>query len=190
MLPFFLFAGFIIFQRLSELAVAKRNEQWMKSKGAIEFGQGHYPAMVMIHSAFFVVYILEVIFFKKGLSDYWPILFALFLVTQVMRVWALASLGRFWNTKVIILPGAEVIKKGPYKIIKHPNYLIVTVELIVIPLMFKAYYTLVIFTLLNILILSIRIPAEERALEELTAYQTKFNKQGRFLPNLLNKCDN
>lgn len=190
MLPFLFFIGFIIFQRITELVIAKRNEKWMKSQGAIEFGRGHYPAMVAIHTAFFLSFILEVIYFQKDLSAYWPLLFTVFLITQAMRVWALTSLGRFWNTKIIILPGAEVIKKGPYKLIKHPNYLIVAVELIVIPLIFNAFVTMIAFTLLNIMILSIRIPAEERALKELTAYEHKFSQQGRFLPNLLNKCDN
>lgn len=187
---FFIFVGLIVFQRITELVIARKNEAWMKRQGAIEFGQRHYPAMVSIHTAFFIFFILEVILFDKKLSDYWPVLLALFIFTQAMRVWALASLGRFWNTKIIILPGADVIKKGPYKIIKHPNYLIVAIELIVIPLMFNAYISMAIFTLLNILILSIRIPAEEKALNELTKYETAFTNQGRFVPNLLNKYDN
>jgi methyltransferase len=189
-MAFILFIGFIIFQRLAELAVAKRNEEWMKSKGAKEYGKGHYPAMVLIHISFFVVFIFEVIFFNKNLSVYWPVLLALFLFTQAMRVWALTSLGRFWNTKIIILPGADVVKKGPYKVIKHPNYVIVTLELIIIPLMFNAFITLAVFSILNMVILSIRIPAEERALRELTKYESEFKNQGRFVPNLLNKCDN
>ncbi|RSD26558.1 isoprenylcysteine carboxyl methyltransferase family protein [Mesobacillus subterraneus] len=187
---FYIFVGVIIFQRLMELVIARRNESWMKKRGAIEFGKGHYPAMVTIHTAFFIFLIFEVIYFDKSLSSYWPILLAVFIFTQAMRVWALSSLGKFWNTKIIILPGADVVKKGPYKIIKHPNYLIVAVEFIVIPLMFNAYITMIVFTLLNIIILSIRIPAEEKALRELTKYETAFHQQGRFVPNLLNKCDN
>ncbi|MBT2695104.1 isoprenylcysteine carboxyl methyltransferase family protein [Bacillus sp. ISL-55] len=187
---FLIFVGLIILQRITELVIARKNEAWMKDQGAVEFGQGHYPAMVSIHTAFFISFILEVNLLGKNLSDYWPVLLALFIFTQTMRIWALASLGRFWNTKIIILPGANVIKRGPYKIIKHPNYLIVAIELIVIPLMFNAYITLAVFTLLNILILSIRIPAEEKALRELTKYESEFSKQGRFVPNLLNKCDN
>jgi methyltransferase len=187
---FTLFIGLIIFQRIAELAIAKKNEAWMKKQGAVEFGKGHYPAMVMIHTAFFLFFIMEVFMFEKKLSGYWPFLLALFVLTQAMRVWALASLGRFWNTKIIILPGADIIKRGPYKIIKHPNYLIVAIELMVIPLMFNAYITMTVFTLLNILILSIRIPAEEKALKELTKYESEFSNKGRFVPNLLNKYDN
>ncbi|CAM4046645.1 Isoprenylcysteine carboxyl methyltransferase [Mesobacillus thioparans] len=187
---FYLFVGLITFQRITELVIARRNEAWMKRQGALEFGQGHYPAMVAIHTAFFLFLIAEVNLFDKHLSEYWPVLLTLFLFTQGMRIWALASLGRFWNTKIIILPGAQVVKRGPYKIIKHPNYLIVAIEILVIPLMFNAYITMALFTLLNIMILSIRIPAEEKALRELTKYETTFTHQGRFLPNLLKKCDN
>ncbi|KIY22231.1 isoprenylcysteine carboxyl methyltransferase family protein [Mesobacillus subterraneus] len=187
---FYLFVGIIVFQRITELLIARRNESWMKSQGAIEFGQGHYPAMVAIHTGFFLVFIAEVTLLNKQLSDYWPVLLTLFLFTQGMRIWALSSLGRFWNTKIIIVPGAQVVKKGPYKIIKHPNYLIVALEFMVIPLMFKAYITMALFTLLNILILSIRIPIEERALKECTKYEAVFSNHGRFLPNLLKKCDN
>lgn len=189
-MAFFLFVGFIIVQRLVELTIAKRNERWIVDQGGIEYGQGHYPAMVLIHSAFFVAYIAEVITLGKSLSVYWPFLLILFLLTQGMRVWALTSLGKFWNTKIIILPGAVVVKKGPYKIIKHPNYLIVALELIIIPLMFNAFITLAIFMVLNLVILSIRIPAEEKALRELTQYESAFKNQGRFIPNLLNKYDN
>lgn len=187
---FFLFIGLVIFQRITELVIARKNEEWMKKQGAIEFGQGHYPVMVAIHTAFLIFFILEVIVFNKQLSSFWQVLLVLFIFTQAMRIWALASLGKFWNTKIIILPGADVIKKGPYKIIKHPNYLIVSIELIVIPLMFNAYITTVLFTLMNILILSIRIPAEEKALRELTKYESEFTNHGRFVPNLLNKYDN
>ena len=87
------------------------------------------------------------------------------------RIWCLASLGKFWNTKIIILPGADVVRKGPYKWIRHPNYLIVTTELLVLPLLFGAYFTAIIFAFLNVWMLSVRIPAEEKALKEATNYR-------------------
>jgi methyltransferase len=187
---FFLFIAFIIFQRLTELAIARKNEKWMKSQGALEFGSGHYPAMVLIHSAFILSIIAEVVFFHRELFAYWPVLMVLFVLTQLMRVWALISLGPYWNTKIIVLPGAKIIKKGPYRLIKHPNYVIVALELIIIPLMFNAYWTAAIFTILNMVILSVRIPAEEKALAQLTQYEKEFSENGRFIPNLLNKYDN
>jgi methyltransferase len=91
-----------------------------------------------------------------------------------MRVWVISSLGRFWNTKILVLPGANVVKKGPFHFIRHPNYVVVTCEIIVIPLMFGAYFTAVIFTILNIIILSVRIPKEEAALREVTDYKEIF----------------
>jgi methyltransferase len=187
---FFLFIAFIILQRLTELAIARKNEKWMKSHGALEFGSGHYPAMVMIHSAFILSMFAEVVFFHRELSAYWPVLLVLFVLTQLMRIWALMSLGPYWNTKIIVLPSAKIVKKGPYRFIKHPNYVIVALELIIIPLMFNAYWTAAIFTILNIVILSVRIPAEEKALAQLTQYESEFRENGRFIPNLLNKYDN
>ncbi|NRG48081.1 hypothetical protein HRF87_25665 [Bacillus sp. CRN 9] len=171
---FSLLLVFVIAQRMVELFIARRNEKWMKSRGALEFGQNHYPLIVMVHSLFFIVLIIEVAFFEKQPSPYWPLLLVLFALTQAGRFWALASLGKFWNTKIIVLPHADVVKKGPYRWLKHPNYLIVALEFIVIPLVFQAYYTAVVFTMLNIVIMSIRIPAEEYALKQLTAYEEAF----------------
>jgi methyltransferase len=186
---FLIFIGFIIVQRLSELAVARRNEQWMKAKGAIEFGSGHYPFIVFVHTAFILSTIFEVYYYNRGLSTFWPVLLAVFLLTQGIRVWAISSLGPYWNTKIIVLPNADIVKKGPYRFIKHPNYLVVVVEIITIPLLFNAYFTAFIFTGLNLLILGIRIPAEEQALKELTYYEAQFEDNSRFIPKLLKKYD-
>jgi methyltransferase len=171
---FTIFIAFIIIQRLTELMVAKKNEQWMKSQGALEFGEGQYFFIVLIHSLFFVFYIGEVVYFDKNISPLWPSLLILFLLAQAGRIWALKSLGPYWNTKIIVLPNANIVKKGPYRYIKHPNYLIVATEFMIIPLMFQAYFTAVLFTILNAIILRIRIPAEENALMQLTAYEEAF----------------
>lgn len=183
MTVFLLFLSFIIFQRLVELRIAKQNEKWMKRQGGVEFGQKHYRIMVAMHTFFFLFYIWEVIFFQKSISYLWPYLLIIFLLTQIGRVWALISLGRYWNTKIIVLPH-RVVVKGPYRYLKHPNYLIVTLEFIIIPLFFQAYITLVVFSILNIWILSIRIPEEERALKELTPYSRAFEETGRFFPRI------
>jgi len=181
---FYVFVGFIIVQRLTELVIARRNERWMKANGAVEFGSGHYPIIVLLHSAFIVTLGFEVLYYHRGLSRLWVLLLVGFLFTQAMRVWSLRSLGPYWNTKIIVLPGAEVVKKGPYKFIKHPNYVIVALEIILIPLLFNAYTTAALFTILNIMILWVRIPAEERALTELTSYKTELEGNRRFLPEL------
>jgi methyltransferase len=174
MIHFMVFAVIIVVQRLVELFIAKRNEAWMKSQGAIEFGSSHYPYIVVMHLLFLICFMIEVMWLQKKPSDFWPILLGVFIVVQAGRVWALASLGRYWNTKIIVLPNAHPVKCGPYRYIKHPNYLIVAIELLVIPLMFNAFFTAIIFSLLNIVVLSIRIPAEERALAQLTEYKSDY----------------
>lgn len=167
---FYVFFTIIILQRLCEMIIAKRNEKWMRENGAQEFGQNHYPLIVFIHTMFFIVFFLEVYIWQNRLSPVWPIVLSIFMMTQLIRVWAITSLGRYWNTKIIVLPGAKMVNKGPYQFLKHPNYLVVTIEFIVIPLMFEAYFTAFFFSLLNGIILRIRIAAEEKALYQLTGY--------------------
>ncbi|AIE60481.1 isoprenylcysteine carboxyl methyltransferase family protein [Bacillus methanolicus] len=186
-MAFWLFISVIIIQRLLELIVAKQNEKWMKSQGAVEFGQKHYPVIVIVHLLFFFVLITEVQYFHKDISPLWPLLLFAFLAAQAIRIWALLSLGRYWNTKILVLPGASVVKKGPYKFLKHPNYCVVALEFVIIPIMFQAYFTAIIFSLLNILVLSIRIPVEERALKKFTEYEISFKRKNRFIPNNVNK---
>ncbi len=173
-MAFYLFFILIVFQRLTELVIAKRNERYLKQKGALEFGKTHYPIIVIIHSLFFVSFLIEVVFLNKELSSIWPLLLTLFLLTQAGRVWVLFSLGVFWNTKILVLPNNPPVRKGPYRLIKHPNYLIVSLEFIVIPLLFQAYATAFIFSVLNIIVLAIRIPTEERALKLLTNYEEAY----------------
>jgi methyltransferase len=184
MMIFFLFLVVIILQRLAELIVANKNEKWMKNHGGVEFGQKHYRIIVGLHSLFFLFYLGEVYLFNKEISQIWPILLPLFILTQAGRVWALSSLGRYWNTKIIVLPDTEVIVKGPYKYLRHPNYVIVTLEFVIIPLLFQAYFTFIIFSLLNIWILSIRIPEEEKALTQLTTYGQSLGQARRFFPKI------
>ncbi|WP_018395372.1 isoprenylcysteine carboxylmethyltransferase family protein [Bacillus sp. 37MA] len=164
----------VCLQRLVELVVAKRNEKWMRERGAYEVGGGHYPLIVSLHVGFFVSLAAEVILLERSISEWWPVWMSLFLLAQAGRVWSLASLGRFWNTKIIILPGAHVVKRGPYQWIRHPNYTIVAAEILVLPLLFQAYYTAIIFSVLNMMVLSIRIKVEEKALIEATDYNKVF----------------
>ncbi|HEY4554180.1 MAG TPA: isoprenylcysteine carboxylmethyltransferase family protein [Bacillaceae bacterium] len=171
---FWLMFMFIAAQRLAEVRLAKSNERWMKERGAREYGSSHYPIMVLIHTGFFLSLAAEVVFFQKTVSPYWPVLLFVFAAAQAARIWVIRSLGKFWNTKIIVLPGAQVVAKGPFQYIKHPNYLVVTVELLVIPLLFQAYITAAAFFVFNQAILAVRIPAEERALKEYTDYTDTF----------------
>ncbi|WP_010530782.1 isoprenylcysteine carboxyl methyltransferase family protein [Lentibacillus jeotgali] len=163
---FFILA--IIMQRLAELSIAKSNEKWMKSMGGIEKGEKHYKWFIILHCCFFISILTETSLNKHILTDVNYFLLLIFLAAQAGRVWCIHTLGKFWNTKVIVLPGVIVIKKGPYKYVKHPNYIIVAVELFVIPMLVGAQLTAVLFPLLHLLLLRIRIPREEKALTKAT----------------------
>lgn len=166
---------FVITQRLVELRIAKQNEKWIVKQGGYEVGASHYPYMVLLHSTFFIFLAVEVFTLERNLSSAWIVFLSIFLLAQFGRLWCLLSLGKFWNTKIMILPNAKVIKKGPYKLFRHPNYLIVTIELLTLPLIFNAFFTTVIYMALNIWMLSIRIPVEEKALREATNYHQLYN---------------
>ncbi|HLR63124.1 MAG TPA: isoprenylcysteine carboxylmethyltransferase family protein [Lentibacillus sp.] len=163
---FFILA--VIIQRLTELSIAKSNEKWMKSMGGIEKGEKHYKWFIILHCCFFIAIMTETSLNKHVLADINYFLLLMFLAAQAGRIWCIQTLGKFWNTKVIVLPGVIVIKKGPYKYVKHPNYIIVAVELFVIPMLVGAQLTAVLFPFLHLLLLRIRIPREEKALTKAT----------------------
>ncbi|WP_342670291.1 isoprenylcysteine carboxyl methyltransferase family protein [Bacillus solimangrovi] len=171
----------VIIQRLMELFIARSNEKWMKKHGAVEVGKEHYKWIVMLHVLFFISLIVEVRMFERDLSPLWPVFFCLFVVAQYVRFWSLKSLGKFWNTKILVLPNVNVISKGPYKYIRHPNYLIVMLEIFLLPMMFQAYYTVLIFSVVNAIVLRIRILTEEEALMKHTNYRTQFLLKRRFI---------
>lgn len=174
---FYIIVFLVIAQRLTEVFIARRNEKWMLSQGAYEVGASHYPYMLALHSSFFLFLLVEVVTNTSSLSPLFPLFFMLFIAVQALRIWCLRSLGPFWNTKIIILPGAEVVKKGPYVFFRHPNYAVVCLEILLLPLMFQAYFTAFCFTLLNITMLSVRIPMEEKALRDATNYNHVFQKK-------------
>lgn len=157
-MTFPLFISFFILQRLSELVVAKKNEKWLRASGAIEYGKTHYPLIVLLHSLFIGSMIGE--FWVRPNSNFDPIFFILFIILLSLKIWIIRSLGKYWNTKILRIPGSPPIQKGLYKYVRHPNYIIVICEFIVVPMVFHLYYTAVIFTLLNAIILSIRIKVE------------------------------
>lgn len=168
---FYIILSIVIVQRLLELVIAKRNEKNMRAQGAYEVGASHYPLMILLHVSFFISLLIEVNTFNLTPSPLFLLFLIMFLCVQGLRVWCLTSLGSFWNTKIIVLPGTHVVTKGPYKYLRHPNYLVVSMEIALLPLMFEAYFTAICFTILNAIMLSIRIPTEERALKEATNYE-------------------
>lgn len=161
---FTIFILLIIVQRLVELVIAKRNEKWMMNKGGIEYGKRHYKLFIYLHTVFFISLIMEVLINKFQFPKLNVLLILIFIATQIVRIWCIQTLGRFWNTKIIVLPKVIVLKKGPYKYMRHPNYLIVGLELLIIPLLFGAIVTAIVFPILHIFLLMIRIPKEEKAL--------------------------
>ncbi|AVK86503.1 isoprenylcysteine carboxyl methyltransferase [Lysinibacillus sp. B2A1] len=167
----------VILQRLTEIFIAKCNEKWMLSQGAYEVGASHYPYMVTMHISFFLFLMIEVLTNNSGISPLFPLFFLLFIAVQALRIWCIRSLGTFWNTKILILPDAQVVRKGPYTFMRHPNYAVVCLEILLLPIMFQAYFTAFCFTLLNVTMLSVRIPIEEKALRDATNYNHVFEKK-------------
>ncbi|WP_163100940.1 isoprenylcysteine carboxyl methyltransferase family protein [Peribacillus alkalitolerans] len=170
------FLLFILLQRAIELGIAKSNEKWMKKNGGVEFGQTHYIWMIAMHTLFFISLYTEVSILQKSPSKGWPLLLIIFILAQFIRVWALYSLGRHWNTKIIVIPNVNVIKKGPYRYVRHPNYAIVAMEIAVVSLLFNAFFTFVLFSIANAIMMYVRIPLEEQALRTLTDYNDHFGK--------------
>jgi len=155
---------FIIIQRVIELGIAKNNEKKLKERGALEFGQEHYKFFIILHSMFFISILIENYFIHYLEIRFFTFLIIVFIILQLARVWVISTLGERWNTKIIILPNEKLVKRGLYKYIKHPNYIIVTIELLVIPIMFHAYITTVIFSVCNLILLKVRIREENKAL--------------------------
>ncbi|MFD4706559.1 isoprenylcysteine carboxyl methyltransferase family protein [Gottfriedia sp. NPDC058432] len=155
---------FIIIQRVIELGIAKKNEKKLKMRGALEFGQEHYKFFIILHNMFFISILIENYFIQYIEIGFLTFLLIVFVILQLARVWVISTLGERWNTKIIILPNEKLVKRGLYKYIKHPNYIIVTIELLVIPIMFHAYITTVIFSVCNLILLKVRIREENKAL--------------------------
>lgn len=159
-----LILGFVI-ERLVEVRVSNRNARESFSRGGIEYGQGHYPAMVALHSAFLLACPLEVILLDRTFSPTWGTLALLVCgFTQLLRWWVITTLGWRWNTRVIVVQGLAPIEAGPFRYLSHPNYLAVILELLALPLVHNAWITAGVFTVLNAILLSVRIPVENRAL--------------------------
>ncbi len=154
-------------QRLFELFLARRNERRARARGAIERGRGHYPFIVALHTLWLVSTLIEGILRGPELPVFWPVPLVLFLLVQPLRYWALFSLGENWNTKILVVPGAKPIKRGPYRYLSHPNYVVVVVEILAFPLIFGAWITALVFTALNAAVLYVRIREENRALAEI-----------------------
>jgi methyltransferase len=150
---------FLIVQRFAELAIAHRNTARLKAEGAVEFGAGHYPLMVLLHASWLAA--LAWLGHDRNLDAGWLMPFVLL---QAARVWVIASLGRRWTTRVLVLPGADPIARGPYRWLRHPNYLVVALEIFVVPLILGLPAVALVFSAANAALLCWRIAVENRAL--------------------------
>jgi len=161
---FVVFIIFLVTQRMTELYISKRNERWLLSQGAIEYGREHYPYIVALHTLFIVSLIVE--YYLSGGQPMSYIFLLLFILLLTFKYWVLSSLGLYWNTRIYRVPGAVAVRKGPYKLFKHPNYVDVVLEIAIIPLVFHLYYTALIFSVLNAIMLFVRIRVENKVWAE------------------------
>jgi methyltransferase len=155
-------------ERLVELVVAQRNLAWSRSRGGVEFGAGHYPVMVVLHTGLLFGALAEVYLLHRPFLPWlgWPML-AVVVAAQVLRWWCISTLGRQWNTRVVVIPGAARVDGGPYRFFSHPNYVAVVAEGIALPLVHTAWITALVFTVLNAALLRVRLATENAALGEL-----------------------
>jgi methyltransferase len=153
-------------QRLFELRLSRKNERRLRSRGAVERGGGHYPAMVALHSAWLVSTLVEGVLRGASIPSWWMFPFLLFLLAQALRYWTITSLGDRWNTRILVVPGERLVRRGPYRYLAHPNYVVVVVEILTLPLVFGAWGTAIAFSLANAALLYVRIREEDRALAE------------------------
>jgi methyltransferase len=153
--------AFLIVQRLVELGFAQSNTQRLRAQGGIEFGASHYPLIVALHAAWLLA--LWVFGHDRDIDPFW---LAMFVLAQIGRVWVIASLGRRWTTRVIVLPGAAPVARGPYRWVKHPNYLVVILEIAAVPLALGLPAVAIVFSLANAALLLQRIRIENEALAQ------------------------
>ena len=163
-----LLIGAVGVERLAELVVAQRNLAWSRQRGGVEFGGSHYPVMVVLHTGLLIGCLVEVHAFDRPFIPAlgWPML-AIVVAAQLLRWWCITTLGRQWNTRVVVIPGAERVTGGPYRFFSHPNYVAVVAEGVALPLVHSAWITALTFTVLNAALLNRRISIENSALARL-----------------------
>jgi methyltransferase len=146
-------------QRLGELWLSKRNTRRLLASGAHEYGANHYPLIVAVHALWLIA--LWWLALSRPVEGFW---LGVFVLIEIARLWVLATLGRRWTTRIVVLPNAPLVRRGPYRLVNHPNYAVVVAEIAVLPLVFGLWQIALIFTLLNAAVLTVRIREENRAL--------------------------
>lgn len=176
----------VALQRLLELAVSKRNERRLRERGAVEAGRGHYPWMVALHTAFLLSCLAEVWLLRRPfVLDLAVLALAVLVAASVLRYWTIRRLGGRWSTRVLVLPGEPPVVGGPYRFLRHPNYLAVVLEIAALPLVHTAWLTALVFSVANAILLGVRIRAEEAALSSDSGgagYARAFAGRPRLIP--------
>ena len=152
-------------ERLVELVLSRRHERALRARGAVEAGAGHYPLMVGVHTALLAGAAAEVLLLDRPFLPWlgWPML-AVVAATMALRYWVIATLGERWTTRVLVLPAVPLVARGPYRFLRHPNYLAVVLEVAALPLVHTAWITAIVCSLANALVLALRIRVEDAAL--------------------------
>ncbi len=150
----------VALERLVELIVARRNTARLLDQGAVEHGAVHFPIFILLHGAWLLALFIEA---RAGATIYWPLV-AVYGLLFAARIWVMTSLGRFWTIRVITLPGAPMVQRGPYRLVRHPNYLVVIGEIAILPLAFGDWRLALIFSILNLALIAARIRVEDKAL--------------------------
>jgi methyltransferase len=175
----------VALSRLAELRIAKRNFQSLLARGGVEAGAGHYRWMVLLHTLFLAACPLEVWWLDR---PFIPALAAGMLVLLVLaaalRWWVISSLEGRWTTRIVVLPGVPPVTRGPYRFLRHPNYLAVIIEIFSLPLLHTAWLTALVFSAGNAVMLRVRIRAEEAALARVSEYQIAFSGRPRLVPGV------
>ncbi|HET9035576.1 MAG TPA: isoprenylcysteine carboxylmethyltransferase family protein [Myxococcaceae bacterium] len=171
----------VALERGVELVLSARNARLARARGGVETGQGHYPVMAVFHGVFLLACALEVVLLHRPFPGAvgWVAL-AVVLAAQGLRYWAIATLGWRWNTRIVVVPGAAPVTGGPYRFVRHPNYVAVIAEMVALPLVHGAWLTALVFSLGNVWLLRVRIRAEEHALG--APWEQAFAGRPRFVP--------
>ena len=154
-----LILALVTLERVIELRIARANTKRLTQTGGYEVGSGHYPLIVALHASW-----LAALWWHAPFQPVSVPLLALFGLVELGRLWVLLTLGKRWTTRIIVVPGEALVRRGPYRFVSHPNYVVVVAEIALLPLVFGLWRTAVIFTLLNVAVLTIRIREENRAL--------------------------
>jgi methyltransferase len=176
---FTLLVALVALERLVEMVIARRNARWSFARGGREYGAGHYPVMVALHTSLLVAALVEVWWRDpRPIPAVTTVCLLLLAGTMSLRYWVIATLGHRWNTRVIVLPEGQVVTGGPFRFLRHPNYVAVAIEVAVLPLVHSAVITAVVFSVANAALLMVRIRVEEEALRSNDEYDLVLS-QGR-----------